>query len=235
MFFIMNTALNYFLETNTSRIKNVTEMDILYVCVSRNNIILAQLATGDGDYDVSVNRILSKTHLKDHRIRLDTDNSHFFILHQSNGINVILCSSQSPDSSEAFNILEQIYSTFISKFTNRWISAKSYELQNEFSNDLKNYVDQYSQKSKLQSIKENIEEAQNSMMNSLEESIVRGQHIADLEKRTESLDEHANMFNRSAYKLKVKLMFEKYIWYIIGIVILVILIILFILYMSDVI
>ena len=202
-------------------------MEFLYSCISRNNVILAQYAFSSGDFDIIVSQILSKAHFKDHRIRMDKEDYHFFILHNDNGINVIICSTTSANSDITFRTLEQIYSAFLSKFSDKYVDAKQYQFDSEFNKDIQQIIANNMQTEKIKSIQQNLEIAKDSMMDSLEQTLIRDEKLNDLSNKASILDDSAQHFRREANSLRIKMLFERYKWLIFGIIIGIIIVIIF--------
>ena len=185
-------------------------MEIYYAAVTRNSTILAQYATAEGNFDVLVTQILYKTVLRDRRIQIEKNENRYFILHNSNGLNVIMCCSEYAPPTNAFNILEQISSIFLSKFSGVWLSASSNQLQNDFYDDLKRIIDIDESQKKINKIKNNLEETQEIMMDALEQSIIRSGSLSEMEERAQSLDAGAKEFSRTARNIKIKMFCEKF-------------------------
>ena len=194
-------------------------MQYLYSCVSRNNVILAQYAFSGGDIDITVSQILSKAHFKDHRIRMDKEDNHFFILHNDNGINVIICSTTSSNSDKTFRILEQIYASFLSKFSDKFIDAQQYQFDAEFSKDIRQIIETNMQNEKIKTIQENIEIAKDTMMNNLEQTLIRDAALPELMDKASSLGNRAETFAREAKSLRLKMLFQKYKWVVLAVII----------------
>lgn len=190
------------------------------MAITRNNVILAQCTFNADDYDVIVSEILSKVDLQNTRIQFDRNEHRFFILHNQNGLNSIVSTDTTFDSSLAFVILEDIARAFMASYSASLPTAEAFSLQQDFEAQMKQIALTRCQQAKVEKIQNNVEETKEVMMDALEKAILRGNNLDDMGQKTDSISEKAAVFRRTSNTLKIRLFIRKYIYVFIGIFVL---------------
>lgn len=200
-------------------------MEIEYAAITYNRVILVQYAHNSGDFDLIINEILSKLSIEAPRSMFDQENHRFFLLHNSDGVNAIIASSINSDSSIAFGLLEEVLRVFRNSYPVLKSTYEPFSLQSDFEKQLKRLVtDRFSSKTKK--IIENLEETQGIMMTALENEIMRGDLLNEVNYKAIGITDTASSFRREAQAVQLQVLFHKYRNYIVTAGIIVILLVL---------
>ena len=197
-----------------------------YIAITRGSTILVQYATSGGNPDILINEIILSLKKGETKATREKGQQRFFILHDEVGLNFILIGQLNSKFDDSFRILTEIQRKFLLQFSRNWINCPPFGYQQEFSHQLKSFIEN-SSNSKILEIKNNLQEIQNSMTDSLEKTLLRGENINKLEDSTLKLSDNSNEYLRTSENLRRKLFFEKYKFLII--ILLIILIIYFLL------
>ncbi|EAY16394.1 hypothetical protein TVAG_360030 [Trichomonas vaginalis G3] len=198
-------------------------MEIEYLAITRNNIILAQSASGDGDFDIAINEILISKDLSNERMRVDKLGYRFFILHNKKELNVIAACDVDAQADQAFRILESIQKTVLTSYANKWEVSSSFDLQSDFEPQLRNTILAHSKTLQIQPTE--IDDSDQILAN-LGKSIESDHKNAQNENTFTEVSEAHN--SPSYTRLKLKLFVSKYRWIFLSIIILFILLIILI-------
>lgn len=188
---------------------------ISYVAVAHDSNILAQCALGDGDFDVTIHEILSKVKISEQKIQFDVSEHRFFLLHDENGLNIVVACSPQSSQDEAFIFLEKIKQNFLTNFP-AWQSAAAYSLQSNFETQLRSLADSATK------ICENNEEEEIEKieMDALEKSIL----TATSEDYAQINKDRTKRFDYMASLTKMKVAVKEYWPFFLGVIIIVLVI-----------
>ena len=186
-------------------------MNIEYGCVARETIILCQCALLSGNYDVTINDILTRIDKDATRSTYDQNRVRFFILSDNQGLNFVIAGPSSIRSDDAFSLLNDLKRRFMVHFAKDWKNAIAYQMQTSFESELRTILQS---KSKIKQIQENLNETQTIMSDNLHKALTRGSELDVLEAESGKLSEYSHAFSREAGKVKRQMLWEKYKWYL---------------------
>ena len=202
--------------------------NISYVAIARNTTILAQDAISSGNFDQWATEILGQINPTQNQIMTDKGQYRYFIIHDQSGLNVICAASSTLQGKLAFDFLDDVQKRFNLQYARSWKNAPAFGMQQEFSTQLHSLL-QGANDDKIRQIKSNLAEAQGTMTEAMQQALLRGDKIDTMSQKADVLANNAKDYERSATRVKRKMCWEKYRWYLIGAIIVVIVIIIIVL------
>ena len=206
--------------------------NISYVAVARNTTILAQDAISGGNFDQWATEILGQINPSQNQIMTEKGNYRFFVVHDASGLNFICAASSTLQGKLAFDFLDDVQKRFNLQYSRTWRNAPAFGMQQEFSTTLHSLL-QSSNDDKIRQIKSNLADAQNSMTEAMQQALLRGDKIDTMSQKADVLANNAKDYERSATRVKRKMCWEKYRWYILGAILVIIVILVIVLIACD--
>nr|XP_046225589.1 vesicle-associated membrane protein 7 isoform X1 [Oncorhynchus gorbuscha]XP_046225590.1 vesicle-associated membrane protein 7 isoform X1 [Oncorhynchus gorbuscha]XP_046225591.1 vesicle-associated membrane protein 7 isoform X1 [Oncorhynchus gorbuscha] len=205
-------------------------MPIVYCCVERSNIILADLALRGGRFQeaaLSFLRPLPFGALYRRSIQLDGFRYHIL---SEDGVSYVCVTELSYESRRAHEFLNQICSFFAnSPLIKKAAFAQPYEFSSDLHQVLGQLMADYSSQqpasSKLESVQGQVNEVKVILKDNINKVLERGERLDDLVDKTHDLQATADSFQRTSTRVA-----RKYWWkntkmmIIIGVIVLIILI-----------
>lgn len=206
--------------------------NISYVAIARNTTILAQDAVASGNFDQWTTDILAQINPSQNQIMTEKGQYRFFIIHEQSGLNVVCAASSTVQGKIAFDFLDDVQKRFNLQYARTWKNATAFGMQQEFSSQLHALLTQAND-DKIRRIKSNIAEAQETMTEAMQSALLRGDKIENMSQKADVLANNAKDYERSATRVKRKMCWEKYRWYLIGVVLFIIIILIIVLIACD--
>ena len=148
-------------------------------------------------------------------ITCERGQKRYYVLHEVTGLNFIVGTDNYVSSNDAFTFLQNLERKFILQYAKQWKTAHIYQMQQEFSPQIKNMIDSKAL-IKIEQIKENLEETQVFMNHTFEQALLRESKLSELEDRSTRLANGASEFERNAGRIRRRMWFEHYKYYIVG-------------------
>ena len=201
---------------------------ISYAAVARNTTILVQDAISGGNFDQWTTDILGQINPSQNQIMTEKGQYRFFVIHDQSGLNVICAANSTLQGKLAFDFLEDVQKRFNLQYARSWKNATAFGMQQEFSAQLHSLL-QNSNDDKIRQIKSNIADAQSTMTEAMQSALLRGDKIESMSQKADVLANNAKDYERNATKVKRKMCWEKYRWYLLGVIIAIIVILVIVL------
>jgi vesicle-associated membrane protein 7 len=179
---------------------------IIYVCVARKDVILADYAIKEfpADFHKVVKRILEQIPQTDGKLSYSFE-SHYFHYDVSDGIVFLCMAPESFGRRLPFAFLEDIKGRFKSTYGAKSNVAVAYAYQADFSRILQKQMDYFSTDSnadRITQLRAGLAEVHDVMVDSIEKVLERGESIEHLLGRTENLQATSVNFKRKSEDLK---------------------------------
>lgn len=192
-------------------------MSFDYGCVARETTILSQCALSSGNFDVIVHDILLRVDKEQTRSTYDQNRIRFFILSDRTGLNFVVSGPSSIKSEDAFSTLADIQRRFTMKFARLWQNATPYQFQNEFESEIRSAM-QSERQAKIDQIRSNIVECQEIAAQNYIKALTRENELSEMQEESDKIAEYSKAFLREATKVRQKMCWEKYKWYLLVLV-----------------
>lgn len=190
-------------------------MSFDFAAVLRDKTMLALYAIGSGNHDVVTQEIINSIDPGDKQITREKGNKRYYVIHDNGGLNFIVGTDLYVSSHEAFTFLQNLQRKFVLQYSRQWKTAHIYQMQQEFSPQIKSMMDNKSTQ-KIDQIKENLEETSIHMTHAFEQALLRESTLGELEDKSTKLHNGVLEFDRNAGILRRKMCFEHYRYYFIG-------------------
>ena len=153
------------------------------------------------------------------------------VLSEPNGTNFCCVADSSTNPRNVVAFLEELSRQWTSKYGPSPPPFSENQKQGEFGPIIQSSMAGFNsgQNQKISMIKQNIAQAQDTMAKNLEEALRRGEKLEDMEAKAQNLNDHAHEFERNANKLKNKMCWQRWQYYIIGVVIIIVVILIIVL------
>jgi len=179
---------------------------IIYVCVARKDIILADYAIKEfpPDFHRVVKRILEQIPQTDGKLSYSFE-SHYFHYDVTDGLVFLCMAPETFGRRLPFAFLDDIKGRFKSTYGTKGSTAVAYTMQSDFSRILQKQMDYFSLDSnadKITQLRAGLTEVKDIMVDSIEKVLERGESIEHLLGRTENLQANSVNFKRKSEDLK---------------------------------
>ena len=197
---------------------------ISYGCVSRGSIILAHYFLTSGDFDQQCLEVREKMQSTENIKIVEKPSSRVFIQKDPTNDLFFMCAgTPSLDSKQALAFLDNLQKKFLMQYSRESKTANAFAMQQEFSDQIKDMIHQ-SNSNKLQVIKDNIGDAQNNLNEALQQALIRGGTLESMNEKADTMALNAHEYERSASRVRRKMCWEKYKWYLFTLIIIILLI-----------
>ena len=176
---------------------------ISYSAISRDNVILAQYTSENGDFDCILNKILSQIEITNPKIQFDQDGHRFYILHNENGINTTIATDSEYPPENCLKYLDQINLFVVNNYKKEWDKANAYTLGNDFKKYIEDLFLKNSIQTKNETENEEIPIIEEIKMDALEQTILSPSESENITEK----------FYKTARNLKIK-QFIKQNWFL---------------------
>uniref|UniRef100_A0A061R962 Vesicle-associated membrane protein 7 n=1 Tax=Tetraselmis sp. GSL018 TaxID=582737 RepID=A0A061R962_9CHLO len=177
---------------------------ILYALVARGNVVLAESSVVSGNAHMVAHRILARLPPDDQRVSYSQERHWFHIL-ISDGITYMCMADEGMGRCLPFGFLEDVRQRFSANYGHSASSAIAYEYNTDFSPQLTERMDFWSNNPRADSIgrlREDISEVKGIMIQNIEKVLDRGEKIDLLVNRTDALQEESFAFRRDAREVR---------------------------------
>eukprot|EP00298_Acanthocystis_sp_HF-20_P010836 c19076_g1_i4.p1 GENE.c19076_g1_i4~~c19076_g1_i4.p1 ORF type:complete len:227 (+),score=46.38 c19076_g1_i4:27-683(+) len=178
---------------------------IVYACISRGNIILAQHAEASGNMEVVAQKILQTISSEnDQRMSYSHEQFIFNILVQG-GVTYLSLSQEQFGRRRPFAFLNDISQRFNVAHGSTVRTAQRSAFQNSFGKVLKERVQYYSTRSEadlISKVQTDIEDLKQVVVKSLEKVMERGEKLEVLESKANNLSTQSKRFQKNATSIR---------------------------------
>ncbi|EAY00251.1 Synaptobrevin family protein [Trichomonas vaginalis G3] len=202
--------------------------NINYAAVCRGNTILAQAAITSGNFDSAIVDIIGKMDPNQSQVMTEKGQYRYFVIHDQQGLNFIAAGATSVQAKLAFEFLENVQKRFNLQYARMWRIVPAYGMQQEFGSQIQSLITS-TNNDKIRTIKSNIAATQETMTEAMQNALLRGDKIETMNEKAEVMAANAKEYERSATRVKRKMCWERYRWYLIGIVCVIVLILIIVL------
>ena len=204
-------------------------MSIQYAAVIKKGAVVCSSPPPNPSLNSSLKRLCAQiSGGKMHQ--LDQGNIVIKILSEQNGTNFCCVADSSCNPRNTVTFLEELSRQWVQRYGPAPPPFSENQKQGEFGPVIQSTMSGYNTgtNQKISMIKQNIAQAQETMAKNLEEALRRGEKLEDMEAKAQNLNDHAHEFERNANKLKNRMCWQKWQYYIIGAVIVVVVIVIII-------
>lgn len=200
---------------------------VVYGAVYRNTVPLVTYSVEPGSWDNVYVNMVNHGKVQIGFNPMQINNMTLGILSEKTGLAFLLV-MKGNEESVLIKSLEDLKSDFLRRNLN-WQACGQNDLYPEYGGRLKELMDFYGRSQKIGAIQTNMQDSIQSMNEALESALLRGQNLEKFDNLADSIGSSASVYQQDARKLKNKMCWQKYQWYIIGggIVLLLFLILLF--------
>ena len=192
---------------------NPQPMHFEYAAVARGKFILAQHASSSGGYDITASEVLQRLNPRDDRFTCDRNGKRVFLLHQAldgDSLNFVAVGGNNISEDIAYDFLGKLQRLFIIRNARRWQDAAAFSLQSDFSGEIARLMGSFDAGGRLREIRANLEEAQDKMRDNMQQALLRGENINELESNASSVAEASSEFGRTATSVRRRAQCRKY-------------------------
>lgn len=192
--------------------------NISYAAVCRNNTILAQAAISSGNFDSAIMEIIGHLNPNESQVMTEKGQYRYFVIHDQQGLNFIAAGSPQIQAKVAFEFLENVQKRFNLQYARTWRTVPAYGMQQEFGSQIQSLITS-TNNDKIRTIKSNIAATQETMTEAMQNALLRGDKIETMNEKADMMAANAKEYERSATRVKRKMCWERYRWYLIGAII----------------
>ena len=180
-------------------------MSLLYALVSRENVVLAEYTSTNGNFPSVTRMVLTKiSSQEDHKMSLayDTQVFHYIV---SSGVTYLVMADASLRRRMPFTFLNDIKSQFEQSYGDRAQTANAFAMNEEFAPVLQRRIHHYNNDPNgdlLTKTQNQVKDLKNGAMKNIEKVLERGEKIDLLVDKTDRMRNTANKFARTSRSLK---------------------------------
>ncbi|EAY22776.1 Synaptobrevin family protein [Trichomonas vaginalis G3] len=192
--------------------------NFFYACVAKGAAPLAEFSTVTGNQQSIAIKMLENVDPKKPSTILEEGDYIYQVLADPDRMNFLCLAKKTATFQLRQTFLEELQRKWRVKYKNQGSSFEAYSKSKEFGPDIQSLFTQYNSEraAKIAAIKSNIAATQEKMAENLTQALIRGEKLDVMEEKSNSIKEHAEVFHRAANKVKNRMCFEHYKWYIIG-------------------
>ncbi|KAK6492635.1 vesicle-associated membrane protein 8 isoform X1 [Huso huso] len=207
-------------------------MAIVYSCIAKGHIILADVSLRGGDFQGTALNLIRPSPMGPlSRDSFQRGSFNYYTLF-NNGITYVCATEKNMDSLTAYRFLDEICKIFVeSPLINKVAFAHPFELSADLNQVLGQNMADYSAKpssGKLDNVQEQVNDVKNILSDNLNKVLERGERLNDLIDKTDDLQATAETFQKTSTRIARKMWWKnkKMLAIIVVIVIIIIIIIL---------
>lgn len=183
-------------------------MSIIYCLVAREKTVLVEYSDHQGNFEDIAKSILKLVKPNTRSIYKYNDNHHFNVIKDEKISYLCLRETEYPKD-KAFEFLENVKTEFLNTFTNEKIeNAFGFGFNVEFKKKIFEKMNLFNGSGKLEDLdpisklKEGLIDSKNSVIEACEELSMRGDKVALIVSKADSLRENSGVFLSNALKVK---------------------------------
>lgn len=180
-------------------------MTIVYSCVSRGNVVLAEYYEVRGNYATIATMLLGKIDARTSARASYSYDQYFFNYIADQGLIFMCMCDSTTKTSLSFRYLEDLRNRFMTAYSGRWADAPAHKFNDEFSRTLAQQMKYFSTNpaaDKVGAIKEQIDQTKEVLIQNIDKLLERGERIELLVEKTALLEGEATTFKKTAVQLK---------------------------------
>lgn len=196
-----------------------------YALVARGTTVLADYSAQQGPFNTMAPRYLEKVSEQGQgTTQIPEGDFVIEILSSTNRLNFLVVTSKNTTTQLRTAFLESMQTKWNEKRYGSVASIQPYAKNKDFGPSIRDLFLQFNSEraERFARIQQNISEAQEITADSLTQALIRGEKLNDMEDKANSIKNHASDFQKSAKRLKQKMCWEKYRYYIFGLILLII-------------
>ncbi|XP_066567611.1 uncharacterized protein LOC136755110 [Amia ocellicauda] len=214
-------------------------MSIIYTCIAKAHIILADLALEGGNFQGTALSLASPVPVGPlSRDSIRKGRFNYYILF-NDGISYICATELSCDTQTTFAFLDEVCKVFVNSALIKEVAfAQPFEFSRDLQPALAQYMADYGAQTgsqKLEDIQVQVNDVKGILKDNIDKVLDRGEKLDDLIDKTEDLQATADTFQKTATRVSRKMWWKNTKMIIIIVVIVVIILILIILLSTNVI
>ena len=189
---------------------------VIYTLVSRGSDVLAEYTDNLGNFETITRQLLSQIgQINETKSYVYPKEKYVFHYICENGLIYLCMADESMGKTIPFKFLDDIKSKFLDSFGNRAQNAHAFAFNADFQPIIKKLMNEvndprnnkyYNTNNKLIEIDNAIQETRNTVMEGIDKVLNRGERLEILVDRSNQLNDDAITFNRSAKKLKRRML-----------------------------
>ena len=202
---------------------------ISFACVSRGPIVLAHYLAVSGDFEDQCLEVRQNMLPNENTKIVEKPSTRIFIQRESASDLYFICAGTPQlDSKQALAFLDNLQKKFIIQFSRESKTASALALQQDFGDQIKEMIKQ-SNTSKIQMIEANIGDAQHNLNEALQQAMLRGDTLESMNEKADTMALNAHEYDRSAVRLRRRMCWQKYKWYLFTILAIIVLLVIILL------
>lgn len=205
------------------------QRNFLYALVAYGNTPLAEVSIIQGTNNVKpiVLRMLESIDPKREVHIFEQDQYVFQCFTTQDNMRYLCLTEKTVISELRTEFLDQLRKKWLLKYGNQGHQFKSLEKATEFGPEIDALINTFNsnQISKIAVIKDNIAKAQETMTENLSEALLRGEKLTIMEEKADRIKTNAAQFKYESARVRRKMCFQRYRWYILGVIVVIVIII----------
>ena len=202
---------------------------ISFACISRGATLLVKYSAVSGDFEEQCYEVKENMLPNENTKIVEKASSRIFIQKDNTNDLYFMCAGTPQlDSKQALSFLDNLQKKFLMQYSRESKTAPALGMQQEFSDQIKEMIQQ-SNSNKIQIIRANIGDAQNNMNEALQQAMLRGDTLESMNEKADTMALNAHEYDRSAVRLRRKMCWQKYKWYLFTILAIIVLLVIILL------
>eukprot|EP01134_Creolimax_fragrantissima_P000884 CFRG0884T1 len=180
---------------------------ILYACVARDAVVLAEHNEARGNIDQVSALVLEKIPVTDTKMSYQYDRFMFHYI-SLGGIQYLCMSEKDFPRDIAFSFLVEIKTQFLGDHGDDIDGAEAYQFNRKFAPKIQQQMEYFSSDpnaDRLRRVRNEVDDVRKVMVQNIEKVIQRGEQIDILVDQTDTLNQHAFQFKKKSTALKRKM------------------------------
>lgn len=180
-------------------------MAILYALVARGTLVLAEFSAAASNAGTIARRILERVSTGGETRASYSQDRHIFHIMKADGLTFLCMANETMGRRIPFAFLEDIYNRFMKAYGRVASTALAYAMNDEFSRDLNQQMEYYSNNPNADTInrvKGEIAEVHKVMVENIDKVLERGDRIELLVDKTATIQDNTFRFKKQSRRLR---------------------------------